>query len=278
MKARLFLTICAWFVVVQMAIAESQSDYDQASRPIDAGNPSGQPITSAQTNLKPQDAWSSPIDDEATHTFIISEILEYRWNEGADTANWDLYGWHGGDYNRLWFKSEGSAATQNSSGDGDFQLLYGRLISRYFDFQIGLRYEQLWDSNGTDRARGSAVIGFQGLAPYYFDLEPTLFVSQDGDVSGQLTATYDVLITQRLILQPRIEAVAAVQRNEDFGVGSGLNNIEAGLRIRYEIKREFAPYIGINYGKRFGETADLARDDGEDPSVWSLVSGVRFWF
>ncbi len=191
---------------------------------------------------------------------------------------WDVFGWHGGDYNRLWIKSEGSASTRNSSGDGDFQLLYGRLISRYFDFQLGFRYEQLWNDEGSDHSRGFGVIGFQGLAPYYFDIEPTLFVSQDGDVSARFTATYDILLTQRLILQPRIEGNAAVQDNEKFSVGSGINNVEAGLRIRYEFKREFAPYIGINYGRRFGETADFARMDDEDTQDWSFVSGVRLWF
>ena len=278
MNTRLFLAICAWLVVAQTATAEPKSDYDQSNRANNSVIMPGDPIISAQTNLKPEEAWPSPVDDEITHTFFLSEILEYRLNEGIDTADWDLYGWHGGDYNRLWFKSEGSAATQKSSGNSDFQLLYGRLISRFFDLQIGLRYEQRWSDTGSDRSRGSAAIGVQGLAPYYFDLEPTLFVSQDGDVSARITATYDILLTQRLILQPRIEGVAAVQRNEDFGVGSGLNNIETGLRIRYEFKREFAPYLGINYGKQFGETADLVRDEGEDPSIWSLVSGVRLWF
>ena len=218
------------------------------------------------------------VDDRILHTFFLSEIFEYQWNKGEEEARWDVFGWHGGDYNRLWIKSEGNASTGKRSGEGDFQLLYGRLISRYFDFQAGLRYEQLWNDDESDHSRGSAAIGFQGLAPYYFDIEPTLFVSQDGDVSARFTGSYDILLTQRLIVQPRIEGSAAAQDNEKFGVGSGLNNIEAGLRFRYELQRELAPYIGVNYGRRFGETAELTRSDGEDAQKWSFVLGVRFWF
>ena len=276
MKARVLLALYAILIVPGLVLP--QLAFGQTYSPKEATSlPSGS-IASGQSNLKPEEAWPNPVDDMDTFTFFLSEILEYRTKNGDDEMTWDVFGWHGGDYNRLWIKSEGSASTRNSSGDGDFQLLYGRLISRYFDFQLGFRYEQLWNDEGSDHSRGFGVIGFQGLAPYYFDIEPTLFVSQDGDVSARFTATYDILLTQRLILQPRIEGNAAVQDNEKFSVGSGINNVEAGLRIRYEFKREFAPYIGINYGRRFGETADFARMDDEDTQDWSFVSGVRLWF
>ncbi len=227
---------------------------------------------------EPQVSWPDPVDDKMPQAFLLAEIFEYRWNDGDDEARWDIYGWLGGDYNRLWIKSEGKASTGKTSGESDIQLLYGRLISRYFDFQVGFRYEQLWDGGGADSSRSFGSIGLQGLAPYYFDIEPTLFVSEDGDVSARFTATYDILLTQRLILQPRIEGNAAVQDNKEFGVGSGINDMEAGIRIRYEVRREFAPYVGIVYGRSFGETEDLARMEGEDTQEWSLVGGVRFWF
>lgn len=227
---------------------------------------------------EPEIAWPDPVDDKVPHSLLLAEIFEYKWNEGDDEARWDVYGWVGGDYNRLWIKSEGKASTGEASGEGDVQLLYGRFISRYFDLQIGYRYEQLWSKDGPDRSRSFGSFGIQGLAPYYFDIEPTLFISQDGDVSARFTGTYDILLTQRLILQPRIEGTAAVQDNEEFGIGSGINDIEAGIRVRYELQREFAPYVGIIYGRSFGETADLARLESEDTQKWSLVAGVRFWF
>jgi copper resistance protein B len=230
----------------------------------------------SQPNLEPDKEWPSPVDDKEWYTFFLTEILEHRSNEGDDSVRWDVYGWHGGDYNRLWVKSEGSASTAETSGEGEIQLLYGRLVSRYFDFQAGLRLDHVWGDD--DETRGLLAVGVQGLAPYYFDLEPTLFVGDEGEVSARFTGTYDILITQRLILQPRLEGNVAVQDRKDFGVGSGVNNFEAGLRLRYELRREIAPYIGVNYGKLFGETADLAREDGEDPDEWSFVSGLRLWF
>lgn len=235
----------------------------------------GSSTRSGQSNLSPEPGWPSPVDDEETNTFLLSELLEAAWSEGDGEARWDVFGWSGGDYNRLWVKTEGTAT--DSSGDGDFQLLYGRMVSRFFDFQVGLRAERAW-REGSDRTRGLGAIGVQGLAPYYFDLEPTLFVSQDGEVSGRFTGTYDVFLTQRLILQPRLEGLAAVQDQEAFGMGSGVNGVEAGLRLRYEIRREFGPYVGVNFGKRFAGTADLARRDGERTQEWSVVTGVRLWY
>lgn len=233
---------------------------------------------SGQSNLDSNLDWPSPVDDEVTHTFLLTEVLEYQMSEGENEARWDFFGWHGGDYNRLWLKSEGRAATATTSGSGDLQVLYGRLISRYLDFQVGARFEQTWDSEDSEHTRTSASIGVQGLAPYYFDIEPTFFVSQDGEVSGRFTGTYDILLSQRLVLQPRLESIAAIQDNRTFGIGSGINDIEAGLRLRYEIKREFAPYIGVTFEKVLGETASYARNEGDDTQKWSLVAGLRLWF
>lgn len=277
MKAKLFFLIPTALIVSKFAFGEPLAANGQSIHPRETASLVDEAKVPEQGG-SPLDVWPSPVDDDATHSYFLAEIFEYRWNKGDDTTNWDVFGWYGGDYNRLWIKSEGFASTGKTSGDADFQLLYGRLVSSYFDFQVGLRYEQLWDAAGSDHSRGLASIGFQGLAPYYFDLEPTLFISQDGDVSARFTATYDILLTQRLILQPRLDGNAAVQDTKKFGVGSGLNELEVGCRLRYELSREFAPYIGISYGRRFGETVDFARSDGEDLFTWSFVSGVRFWF
>lgn len=213
--------------------------------------------------------------DSETFNFFIAEILEYRLSEEGGEGRWDTYGWRGGDYNRVWIKSEGNAS--GGKGENDFQLLYGRLVSKFFDFQAGLRYEQLWGDE-SDPSRVQASIGFQGLARYFFEAEPTLFVSPEGDVSARFTGAYDLFVTQRLILQPRFEALAAVQDQEKFGIGPGLNDIDVGLRLRYEIRREFAPYVGVNFRQQYGDTARYARDGGDDTLQWSFVVGTRIWF
>lgn len=223
--------------------------------------------------------WPQPIEDSQRFGFLLFDQLEYRIKNNADnTARWDVQGWYGGDYNRLWVKTEGEWRTNGErGGEAEVQALYSRLIASFWDFQIGLRYDQ-FSGEDFDRGRGFAVIGLQGLAPYRFEVEPALFISQDGDVSARLTATYDLLLTQRLILQPRLDFDAALQSVEDFGVGEGVNSLGLGLRMRYEITREFAPYIGVHWLRRFGETADIAERDGGEVEDLALVFGVRLWF
>jgi copper resistance protein B len=222
--------------------------------------------------------WPEPVEDHMRFRSLLVNQLEYQMNEGDDTLGWDAVGWYGGDYNRFWLKTEGEwRVSGERGGEAEVQALYGRLIAPFWDFQAGLRYDQ-FSGAGFDRSRGFAVIGLQGLARYRFEVEPALFISQDGDVSARLTATYDLLLTQRLILQPRLDFDAAVQSAEKFGVGEGVNSVGLGLRLRYEITREFAPYIGVQWLNRFGETADLARRGGGRAEDLAAVFGVRLWF
>jgi copper resistance protein B len=222
--------------------------------------------------------WPQPIEDSLRFGYLLVDQLEYRLKEGADTMRWDAVGWYGGDYHRLWLKSEGDwRASGERGGEAEAQALYGRLIAPFWDVQMGLRYD-LFSGAGFDRSRGFAVIGLQGLAPYRFELEPALFISQDGDVSARLTATYDLLLTQRLVLQPRLDFDAAVQSVEQFDVGDGINSTGLSLRLRYEILREFAPYVGVQWLRRFGETADIAQRDGGRTEDVAVTFGVRLWF
>jgi copper resistance protein B len=223
--------------------------------------------------------WPQPIEDSQRFGFLLIDQLEYRIKNNADnTARWDAQGWYGGDYNRLWIKTEGEWRTGGErGGEAEVQGLYSRLIAPFWDFQIGLRYDQL-SGAGFDRGRGFAVIGLQGLSPYRFEVEPALFISQDGDVSARLTTTYDLLLSQKLILQPRLDFDAALQSAPDFGVGAGVNSVGLGLRLRYEITREIAPYVGVQWLRRFGETADISQRDGGEVEDLALVFGVRFWF
>lgn len=229
-------------------------------------------------NLADRPGWPEPVADTMPFRSVLFDVLEYRAGEGADFARWDVLGWYGGDYQRLWFKSQGSRNFPSRlGGDAEVQVLYGRLIAPFFDFQAGLRYDRQWGPDGS-RGRALAAIGVQGLAPYRFEVEPTLFVSQNGDVSARFTASQDILFTQRLILQPRFETNAAVQTVRRFGVGRGLNDVEAGLRLRYELRREFAPYIGVSWRRSFGETARFLRSEGRDADTWQVLAGVRLWF
>lgn len=245
--------------------------------PVAAPAPTDQETTTLP-NLEDRSGWPEPTADSANYSYLVTELLEYRESRAAGAIRWDIYGWYGGDVNRLWVKTEG---LQDVSGPGggeqEGQLLYGRLISPFFDFQAGVRFANR-SGPGPNQSRTYAAIGVQGLAPYRYSLEPTLFISQDGKVSMRATATYDQQLTQRLILQPRFEFDAAVQKDRSFGVGSGLNKTELGLRLRYEVKREFAPYVGVSWTQSYGNTKRLARAEGEDTSLVSIVAGVRMWF
>ena len=228
--------------------------------------------------LSDHKGWPSPTADDGKLSYLLFDRLEYQRASGPDALRWDVLGWQGGDYRRTWFKTEGSQNfSSRKGGEGEAQLLYGNLISPYFDFQAGVRYAQRW-GRGPDPSRFYAVIGLQGLAPYRFDIEPMLFLSSSGKVSGRFTGTYDMLLSQNLILQPRLETSFALQKDEAFGVGSGLNDAEVSFLLRYEIRREFAPYVGVTWLHSFGGTADLLRRGGGDPSECRAVTGVRMWF
>jgi len=209
-----------------------------------------------------------------TTYYILADRFEVKIGESDPALALDAQGWWGGDRNKLWLKTE----TEYSFDEGEFeeaevQALWSRAISRYFDFQAGMRHDF-----SPDPSRTYAVLGVQGLAPYWFEVDAALFISDKGDVSARLEAEYELMLTQRLILQPSAEADISFQTVNALTTGEGLSSIELGARLRYEIKRELAPYIGVHWTRDLGETADFTRADGEDPSVASFVAGVRFWF
>jgi len=198
--------------------------------------------------------------------------LEAQVRDGADIYLWDIQGYYGGPTERLWFKSEGEGEFGARPDDAEVQALYAKAFAPFWDVQAGVRQ----DLGGPDTTH--AVIGVQGLAPYLFEIDTALFLSHRGDVTARLEAEIDQRITQRLILQPRLEANLSAQAIPELGIGAGLDQIEVGARLRYEVKREFAPYIGIEQSWRTGQGATFARARGEDPSVTSLIAGIRFWF
>lgn len=206
-------------------------------------------------------------------TFFEAEQFEYRLNDDGGSFNWDVQGWIGDDDNKAWLKSEGEKPIGDLLEEAEVQLLYSYRISDFFDAQIGGRVDLK-----PEPERGFLVLALQGLAPYWIEVETSAFVSHKGEVSARFEAEADIFITQSLVLQPVAEVNVAVQEVEERGIGSGINDLELGLRLRYEIVREFAPYIGVTWERKFGQTADFARDEGEDPGAVSFVTGVRFWF
>lgn len=215
-----------------------------------------------------------PVHDNEVFAVFRADRLEYQTGEGKDLLLWDVQAWVGADYNKLWFKSEGTwLIDEEKFFEAQTELFYSRNIASFWDAQVGIRHDF---KPAPDRT--FAAFGVQGLAPLWFEVEATAYVSEDGDVSAALEAEYDLLLSQRLILQPRFETGIALQEVEEYGVGQGFNDIELGLRLRYEIRREFAPYIGVSWNRKLGETADLAEADGEDMDVISFVVGVRVWF
>ena len=204
---------------------------------------------------------------------VMVDQLEARVRDGRDGYRWDAQGWYGGDVDKLWLKSEGEGSFGKTLETGEVQALWSHAVTPWFDVQAGLRYDFR-----PDPERGHLVLGLQGLAPYFFEIDAAAFLSDEGDVSARLEAEYDLLITQRLILQPRAEVSFAVQEVRELGIGSGFTEVELGLRLRYEFLREFAPYVGVNWERKLGDTADFARDEGEDVDSLSLVAGVRIWF
>jgi copper resistance protein B len=219
-----------------------------------------------------------PVEDAVAFGLLRVDRFEYAFGEDEDALVWDVQGWYGGDYHRLWVETEGEdAVAGGDGGEVEAQLLYSRLIAPFWDLQAGMGYQRLYGP-GPDHDRAFAVLGLEGLAPYWFEVNPELRLSEDGDISAHLEAEYELLLTQRLVLQPRLETAVAAQEVEQLGVGQGFNYVEAGLRLRYEIKRELAPYIGISWNRLLGETADLAREEGEDDDELAFVAGVRLWF
>jgi copper resistance protein B len=215
-----------------------------------------------------------PMNDHAIHHYFLLDRAEYGIKDGADDYLWEGEGWIGGDYNRLWLKSEGDGPVHGGSPDSaQFQVKYGRAISPLFSAQVGLRYDV-----EPKPTQGFAVFDLQGLAPYLFNVENQLYVSQHGDVSFDGEYDYDLRFTQRLILQPRVEFTVAATNAHKYGLGSGLRSTEMGLRLRYEIKREFAPYIGVRWDKKYGDTKDMARSEGGDTASTAFVVGIRAWY
>jgi copper resistance protein B len=191
--------------------------------------------------------------------------------DGEDVINWDGEAWIGGDVNKLWFKTEGEIE-DGDTHSAEIQALWSRNVADFWDLQAGVRVDLEPDTTTY------LAIGIQGLAPYRFETEATAFVSEDGDFSARFHQSLDFHFTQRLIAEPHIEVNAYAQDIEERNIGAGFSDVEAGVQLRYEIARKFAPYVDLVWERALGETASMMRADGENVESSSLRAGIRFWF
>lgn len=208
------------------------------------------------------------MDDSHRFATLMFDQLEWR---GAKDGAWDAQGWYGGDVDKAWLKTEG--VHSGGRTDASVELLWDHVVSPWWNAQIGARNDV-----GTGPSRSWLALGLEGIAPYLFDTEATLYVGESGRTAARVKMEYDLYLTQRLILQPKAEVNAYGKSDPARALGSGISDLELGARVRYEFRRELAPYIGATWSRQFGATADLARADGRDAHDLQLAVGVRIWF
>lgn len=213
-----------------------------------------------------------PVHDQHVWAHLIADQLEGRWGSSSG-FRWNAEAWAGTDTDRVWLKSEGLLAQSGLLEEGRHELLYARPVTSFFDAQLGLRMDA--DSRA---GRGWAAFGIEGLAPLFLHVSATGYVSGGGRLAARLEGSYDLLLTQRLILQPRLELNFYSRPDPSRLIGTGLADLETGLRLRYEISRKFAPYIGLSYENRFAGSAALSRLAGEHTAQMQFVAGLRLWY
>ena len=229
------------------------------------------PVTDADRAAAFPEVRSHAAHDSAVHSFWLLDRLERSSAEGGGVA-WEGLGWIGGDIDRAWVRTEGER-NEGELESANVEVLYGHAVNAWWDVVAGVRHDF-----GEGPSRTYAAIGVQGLAPYKFEVEATAYIGRSGDTAVTLEAEYDTLLTNRLILQWQAEANLHGRDDRARGIGSGLSSIEAGARLRYEITRRFAPYVGIEWERAFGDTADFRRAAGEHTRDTRVVAGIRLWF
>jgi copper resistance protein B len=230
------------------------------------------PVTDEDRRAAFPDVEGHTVHDRALNYFVLFDQLEWQSVPGGTGPNLDSKGWIGGDRDRLWFRAEGDAE-DGRVGDAEAQIFYGRQFSRWWDVVAGVRQDFR-----PGPSRTWAAIGIQGLAPYWFEVEATAYIGASGRTRFRGEVEYEFLLTNRLVLQPLVEVEVSGKSDLERGIGAGLSTTDAGLRLRYEVRRELAPYVGVTWKNRFGKTADFAKAAGEDTGGARFVTGVRLWF
>lgn len=260
MSARVSLAIV--FLLPSLALAQTESAREHV--------PPAPPTTQVHDMPYADMAEMMGMDDRARFTKVMVDELEWR---GADEAafGWDASAWHGGDLHKAWISAEGER--EDGASHARVELLWDRVATRWWNTRAGVRLD-----TGEGPARTWAAIGIAGVAPGLIEVEASAYVGEAGRTAFRVQAEYDLLLTQRLVLQPEIEANLYGSDDAARLIGSGLSDVEVGLRLRYELRREIAPYAGVGWTRRFGDTADYARAHGAEASEWRWLAGIRIWF
>ena len=256
------------------AMDHGAMDHGQMHHPSEAPTASRSPIA-ALTDADRAAAFAPlpghGIHDKSLNALLLMDRFEYQDAEDGSALSWNAKGWVGGDIDRLWLRSEGERVNGKTE-DAELQALWGHAFSPWWDVVAGVRQDF---KPGMPQTWGA--FGVQGMALYNFEAEATAFIGENGQTAVRLEGEYDILITNRLILQPMAQLNVYSSNDAGRGIGAGLANTEAGLRLRYEIVRQFAPYIGITWNRSYGNAADLARDEGEESNDARFVAGIRMW-
>ena len=265
--------------------SDPHAGHDRGAMPADSGGEIGNAPAPAPPEDHAADALFDPAEMARSRdtlrrehgvfngSMILFDLAEYQARKGGDGYRWEAEAWFGGDIDRFMVKTEGEGTFGEPIDDAEVQLLYSRAVAPYWNAHVGVRHDFR-----PDPSRTYAVVGIEGVAPYWFHLSGQLFLSDKGDFRARAEGSYDQRITQSLILSPRAEFNLSAQDMPAIGVGSGLTDVELGLRLRYEVRKEFAPYVGVEWSRKVGDTARYASAAGEDASVVNFVAGIRFWF
>jgi copper resistance protein B len=218
------------------------------------------------------DVMGHTVHDDAVNFLVLADEIEWQGGDGPSRFAWKTRGWIGKDRDRLWFRSAGDAEG-GRLGSASVEALYGRAVAPWWDVVAGVRQDvrpgdpQTW-----------AAVGLQGLAPYWFEVEATAYIGASGRTRVEFETEYEVLLTNRLVLQPLVELDIYGKDDPERGIGAGMSEIETGVRLRYEIRRELAPYVGVVWHHKLSGTADFAREAGERVSSARIAAGLRLWF
>ena len=279
------LTSMACIVLASGAFAvaeEAESPPEEASFPADYQSPPSPPPEGREIRRYAVDDpgtgatnfGMAPVHDNMRFHAFRADRFEYRDADEGDVYLWDVQGWIGRDYNKLFVESEGEwSETEDTLESAQVEMLYGRAISSFWDFRAGIRYDF-----EPDPERAFAVAGIQGLAQQWFEVEANVYLDEEGNLSVGMEVEYDILLSQRLVLQPRLETEISFHDVPQYGIGTGFTAMELGVRLRYEFSRKFAPYIGIGWEAALGETRDIVQSGGGDPEKTVFIAGVRFWY
>ena len=225
----------------------------------------------------PQNFGVQPVHDNQVFATLKADRFEHQWREGGvEILLWDVEGWIGSDYNKLYLESEGEVRLdigEDKIEGADLELLYSRNISKFWDIQAGIRHDFK-----PSPARSFLALGVQGLAPQWFEIDATAYLSEDGDVSAKAEVEYELMLTQRWVLIPRLEMGLSFQDVPEYEQWEGFTDVEVGARLMYHFRRELAPYVGVSWHRHLGETANRIESEGGDIDSAAFVAGLRFWF